>query len=327
MPTAGLNVSVGIDAGSHTSKLAGDGKVIASFSGFDLLKLREEAEIYFDEPVFSCVIAVPDSFGIGQRGELNFTAKKSGFKNIEIIQQREAVSNALDSDSKILACDFGASKIEFMFFQDSEFVDGEIIEDVCGSEFDRIFAEWLRERFTLNLIKEKELLELAEKFKIELSQKEILTWRGVNIAREDFERLIYFPVKRASHTLERFIKCFNPERFIMTGSCAEIPLAKKIFSGLFPKTEFIKNLAALGASAKADSLSSARERRQRSDINAKLREIRGSLMSLEDLLTRKQKDRLYFLFRQAEGILPGNPALIKLLENLISEIRTADLKR
>ena len=113
----------------------------------------------------------------------------------------------------------------------------------------------------------------------------------------------------------------------MTGGSAEIPLAKKIFSGLFPKTEFVKNLTALGAAAKADSLSSARERRQRSDINAKLREIRGSLMSLEDLLTRKQKDRLYFLFRQAEGILPGNPALIKLLENLISEIRTADLKR
>ena len=113
----------------------------------------------------------------------------------------------------------------------------------------------------------------------------------------------------------------------MTGGCAEIPLAKKIFSGLFPQIEFIKNLTALGAAARADSLSSARERKQRFDTNAKLREIRGSLMSLEDLLTRKQKDRLYFLFRQAEGILPNNPAMIKLLENLISEIKLSALEK
>lgn len=351
MSAAGLNVNVGIDTGSYSSKLACDNKIIATIptgnrasTGSrpptpDLLTLREEAEIYVDEPVFSCVIAVSNSLGTGQREELIFKAKKSGFKNVEIISKHEAISNAVDgskrqstgtplaASDKVLVCDFGASGTEFIFFRNSEVIDSEIIGDVSGFEIDRIFAQWLCERFTLNLIKKEELLELAEKFKKELSHNEALTWRNIEITRENFERLIYFSIKRTSHTLERFIKCFNPERFIMTGGCSEIPLTKKIFSDLFPNTELIKDLTVLGASARADSLSSARERKQRSDSNAKLREIRGALISLEDLLTRKQKDRLYFLFRQAEGILPDSPAMIKLLENLINEIKTASLKK
>ena len=87
------------------------------------------------------------------------------------------------------------------------------------------------------------------------------------------------------------------------------------------KVEFNKNLVVLGAAKKANSLSGAKERAKRLDNVAKLKEIRGEIITLEDLLTRKQTDRLYALFRQIEATATGVPALIKLLENLINEIK------
>ena len=321
MSTANLNVSVGIDVGSHTLKLVGDDKIIAAVPGFDLLCLREEAEIYFDEPVFSCVIAASDYSDRRQR-ELKIAAKRAGFKNIEIISSHEAILNNFENkNEKILACDFGASRSEIIFFNEGQVIDNEIISDVCGNEFDKIFASWLSERFTLNLINEKDLLAQAEKFKQELSLNEKISWRGVDVFREDFERLVHFSIKRASHTVERFINCYSPKKIIMTGGCVEIPALKKIFSDLSPKIEFNKNLIVLGAAKKANSLSGARERAKRLDSAAKLKEIRNEIITLEDLLTRKQKDRLYGLFRQIEAAASGVPALIKLLENLINEIK------
>ena len=53
---AGLNVCAGIDAGSSCSKLAYSDnlgtRILARSDGQDFMTLREEAEIFFDEPVF-----------------------------------------------------------------------------------------------------------------------------------------------------------------------------------------------------------------------------------------------------------------------------------
>ena len=331
MPTANLNVSVGIDIGSSYSKISSyDEKIIAAMPGCDFLKLREEAELYFDEPVFSCVIA---EGGGKRREDLIFNAKKAGFKNIEIIHSHEAMENNFDNkNGKILVFDLGASKSEIIFFENSSVIDSEIIQDVCGNEFDKIFASWLSERFSLNLINKKDLLTQAEKFKQDLSFNEKISWRDVDILREDFERLIYFSLKRVSHTVERFLDCYAPKEFIITGGCSEIPAVKKIFSELFSNfnfnIEFNKNFIASGAAKKASSLSSSQEHTKRLDNAAKLSQIRGALIELEDLLTRKQKDRLYSFFRHTEALSLNNPALIKILENLISEIKaTGSVKK
>ena len=79
---ADLHVYVGIDAGTKTSKLAYSDnistRIIASPEGFDINALREEAEIFFDEPVFSCVIAIPENFSRRQREDILFSAKSNG---------------------------------------------------------------------------------------------------------------------------------------------------------------------------------------------------------------------------------------------------------
>lgn len=318
-----LNVNVGIDAGSHTSKIAYDDKKIAGLEGFDLLKLREESEVFFDEPVFSCVIALPDAFTRKQRDDIIFDAKKSGFKKIDVITSHEAIINALRENGRVLVYDFGASKSDIIIFDgDKKILDNEIFNDISGNEFDNVFAQWLSERFTLNLIDEKILRGHAGKIKINLSLNDFVIWRDVYITRDDFERLIRFTVKRALHTVERFITCYRPRKFIMTGGCSEIPLVKKIFDGLNIETEFNADLIAQGAAVKARSLSKENRSTDKSGTASKIRELRGELMELEDLLTRKQKDRLYFLFKKAEGILTNDPALITLMENLIKEVRS-----
>ena len=318
------DICIAVDAGSHTSKIAACNKFTAAVDGSDLVKIREEAEIYFDEPVFSCVIAVPDDCGKRQREELIFNAKKSGFKNIELINSHDAVLNFIEKNKKILVYDFGASRSEFIFFSDNKVIDSEIIKDICGSEFDKMFASWLRERFNLSLINEKDLLTQAESFKKELSLNEKITWRETEILREDFERLIYFSVKRALHTAERFIDCYNPDKFILTGGGAEIPVVNKIFADFKP--EFNKNLIVSGTAKHALQLTQNAKNTKRDvqEIKLKINEIRGSIISIEDMLTRRQKDRLYKLFRQTEGMIAGDEAsmtLINLLSNLINEIK------
>ena len=315
-----LNANAGIDLGSHTSKLACEDKFIAYIEGSNLLTIREEAEIFFDEPVFSCVIAVPDFFNRRQRDDIIFNAKKSGFKNIEIITAHEAMTYAINDNNKILVYDFGASKSEIIIFEGNEILDSEIINDVCGNEFDKVFAEWLSERFTLNLIDEKILRSRAELIKTALSSNDFITWRDVDITRDDFERLIHFSIKRAFHTIERFINCYKPVKFIITGGCSEIPLLKKFLNGLNIQVEFNKNLISLGAAIKTH-LTNKNQSSEKINTALKLKEIRGELIELEDLLTRKQKDRLYFLFKQAEGILTNDSGIINIMENLIKAIK------
>ncbi|MBQ7197252.1 MAG: Hsp70 family protein [Synergistaceae bacterium] len=322
MSMTNLNANVGIDLGSNASKLANDNKIIAAIDGSDLLTLREESEVYFDEPVFSCVVAVPDSMTKRAREDLIFKAKKAGFKNINVISAREAMIKALENKNKekILVYDFGASKSEIIIFRGDEVLDAEIINDVSGDEFDKIFAQWLSERFTLNLIDKNTLLARAMRIKIALSTTDFVTWRDISITRDDFERLVRFSIKRASHTVERFLECYKPSRFILTGGCSEIPIVRRVFRDLYSNLELDLGLIARGASIDARLLSSVQQS-QKLDRQLKLREIRSELMELEDFLTRKQKDRIYFLFRQAEGLLTNDPALIKLLENLTKEIK------
>ena len=323
MSMTNLNANVGIDLGSNTSKIAHNNKIIAAIDGFNILFLREEAEIYFDEPVFSCVVAVPDSFTNRQREDLIFNAKKSGFKYINLITSSEAMINALTlkNHERVLVYDFGASKSNITIFEGEKILETEFIKDISGDEFDNIFAEWLSERFTLNLIDKKTLRARANLIKIALSSNNFVVWRNVEITQDDFERLIRFSVKRVSHAVERFIDCYAPKRFIITGGCSEIPIVKRTFREIFSSVEFDSELIAKGAALKARLISGGRKNQERSEQQAKLRELRGELIKLEDLLTRKQKDRLYFLFKQAEGIFANNPAIIKLMENMLQEIK------
>ena len=319
MAAAGLNVCAGIDAGQAFSKIAYSDnlgtRVIASAEGYDFLTLREEAEIFFDEPVFSCVIAVKDGMASRQRMKLKSDAEAAGFTNVEMIGGCEAVSLGLKDEARTLVCDFGAEACRFWVLENGEILD-EDSADVGGNMFDKVFAGYLAERRLMKKADDNILRE-ARRLKHILSTDESRLWHNMTIYRDDFTRLIRFPVMRASRTARRLMRVWKPERFVLTGGCAEIPLVREIFH----EAEIIGGLTVKGASLKALALTKQEARRNIADSVSRMRELRTEMLRIEDGLTRSQKDRLYVLFRQAEGI--NDSGIITLMENLIREIRNA----
>lgn len=311
---AGLNVCVGIDAGSSCSKLGYSDnlstRIIARPEGFDLLRLREEAEIFFDDPVYSCVVASRDG---------DIRAENSGFRDVNIITQHEAMCTALGKSGRVLVYDFGASRSELVVIDGHEVLDSVIIPDVCGSVFDGIFAEYLAERRLIDDVDDA-LLREARRIKHVLSQEENTMWHGHNIAREDFVRLVRFSIKRAGHTAGRLMRVHSPVRFVLTGGGAEIPAIQEIFAEFRPEIQ--RDIVVVGASLKAKETGKENKRSAmpKTDTSSRLRELRAGLIELEEKLTRPQKDRFYLLFRQAEGI--NDAGIIAIMENLIREIKS-----
>ena len=228
---------------------------------------------------------------------------------MNITGQFEAMTFGLNDGSRILVCDFGASRCDFVFLADGEIVDYDSC-DVGGDMFDKIFAEYLCELRRLKKVDDS-LMSESKRIKHILSDDESRLWHNMTIQREDFERLIYFPVKRASHTLCRFMRVFRPVRLILTGGCAKIPLVREFFT----VAEIIDDLIAKGASLKGLSLSKQEAKKSIADNVSRIKTLRAEILRIEDGLTRSQKDKLYILFRQAEGI--NDSGIITMMENLI----------
>ena len=312
-----MNVCVGIDAGSSCSKLAYSDnlgtRIIAGSDGFDFLALREEAEIFFDEPVFSCVIAVNDDTPSRQRENLRAKAVSSGFRDVEMIGGFEALSLGLGNEVRTLACDLGASSCRMTVIEGGEVLENAVV-DVGGDFLDKNFAEYLTERKLMKKTDDSILRE-AKRLKHILSENESRLWHNMEILREDFTRLAYFQILRASHTADRLRRVWKPERFVITGGGAKIPIVQEIFKG----AEIVDNIIVKGASLKALMLTKQEARKNIADTVSRMRELRAEILRIEEGLTRSQKDRLYVLFRQAEGM--NDSGIITLMENLIREIR------
>lgn len=317
---AGLNVCVGIDAGTDTSKLGyADSlgtRIIARLEEFDPLMLREESEIFFDEPVFYCIVAVNSG---GRKEDIRKKVLSSGFTDTSIITSHEAMSLTLGDKDKVLVYDFGASRSEFVVFGGREVIESVIVPDVCGSEFDKVFAEYLADRRLMKAV-DGSLVREARRIKHMLSENESMTWHGLEIMREEFGRLIHFSVKRAGHTAQRLLRVHKPGRFVLSGGCAKIPAVREVFADM--GAELQEDIIAEGASLKARALGRESRKESGNAGNASgLRELRAGMIELEDRLTRRQKDRIYMLFRQAEGI--NDAGIIAILENMLREIRQA----
>ena len=327
MADSNVSNSIGIDAGSKTSKAAysdsSGTRIVAKLEGFDVNALREESEIKLDDIITSCVIALPDDFTKRQHEDILTAAKRSGFDNIDLISEYEAMNWAIDSDSgTALICDFGASRVNLAVIGSDELIDSEIISDFGGNECDKVFASWLSDRFTLNLIDEKLLRERAEQIKFTLGVSDSLTWRNIEIQREDFERLIYFPVKRITHHARKFMRIYKPDKFILSGGMSSVPLIRKLFTeSLNISPEINADLIAKGAALKAKEFYESETIRthNHNENLQRLRELKSEIIELEANLTRSQKDRLYLLFRQAEGI--NDSKIIALMEGLINELK------
>ena len=313
----GLNVCVGIDAGSYESKLAYSDalstRIIARLEGFDLAALREESEAFFDEPVFSCVVA----------RDAGVRADGTGFSEVEVITQSEAVILGLDGEGeqrKSVVYDLGESACRMYVVNGHELKDSARIDDVCGKVIDMNFAEYLAERYGFSA-GDSNVLHEAGRIKHSLTENEVTSWYERKIYRYELERLIHFPVKRTARVLNRLVRVHKPEVVILTGGSVKIPEVRKVIAGVLGITpEYRGNLIAEGAAARAREIQRDNVKAKRPDTASKLRELRAGMLELEEKLTRRQKDRVYAMFRQAEGI--NDAGIIALMENMIREMKS-----
>ena len=175
--------------------------------------------------------------------------------------------------------------------------------------------------FTCNLVKDNNILREAKRIKHSLTEYEIASWHEIKIYRYELERVIHFAVKRAARVIQRLVKVHKPEGLILTGGSVKIPEVWRVIaevSGMTP--EYRGSLIAEGAAARARELQRVNRAAKSPDTGARLRELRADVIAIEDKLNRKQKDRVYALFRQSEGI--NDPGIITLMENLIREIKS-----
>ena len=302
-----LNVCVGIDAGSYESELAYSDelstRIITRIDGFDLLSLR-------DEPIFSCVVA----------SSSRVMSETSGFSDVHVIPQSEAVILALGSDGRNIVCDLGEAACRMYVVNAHDVIDTEIIGNVCGRVIAENFAEYLAERYRFSA-RDYEVLHEARRIKHALTENEITSWRERDIYRYELERVIHFPVKRAARTLQRLVRVHKPESVILTGGNVKIPEVRRVIADVIGMTpERRLNLIADGAAKKARELQRNNVQRKKPDTASRLRELRTEMLTLEDRFTRHQKDRVYAIFRQAEGI--NDAGIITLMENMLREIRS-----
>ena len=308
-----LSVCAGIDAGSYESKLAYSDelstRIIARLEGFNLRGLREECEAFFDEPVFSCVIA----------GNSAVRAEGSGFSDVNVIAQSEAAILGLGREGRNIVYDLGASGCRIYALDSHEVCESVTVDDVCGNAFDAQFAEYLAERYGFDKVD----LRDARRIKHELTNTEVTLWHERRIDRYELERIVHFPVKRTARVLQRLCRVYKPEGVILTGGSVKTPEVWNVLAqaaGITP--EYRGNLFVEGAALKARELQKgSRPTGRKIDTAAKIRELRAGMLALEDKLTRRQKDRVYALFRQAEGI--NDAGIIALMEGLIREIKGA----
>ena len=318
---ADLSVCVGIDAGSCESKLAYadelSTRILASLEGFDLTALREEAEAFFEEPVFSCVTALPD-------GSRRVRTEGTGFTEVYEIPQSEAVILGLGREGRNIVYDLGALAGRIYVVDGQEVIESENITDFCGKTIDRDFEEYITERFRLNT-KDPSISSETRRIKHALTENDSAVWREVKIFRYELERLIHFPAKRTARVIQRLCRVYQPEGVILTGNSVKIPEVRRVIAEVTGMTpEYMGNLVAEGAALRAMELQKDSARAKTAgipDTAARLRELRADVLAIEERLTRKQKDRVYALFRQAEGI--HDAGIITLMENLIREIRNA----
>lgn len=320
--TEGLNVCVGIDAGSYESKLAYadelNTRIIAVLAGLDMNALREEAEGFFGEPVFSCVAAVPENFTRVERDNLKLRAGACGFDKIEIIPEHEAMILALGECGRTLVYDLGYSGCRIFALDAERLVDSEILNEVCGREFERKFGEYLAERFGVEAVDVNDVRRIMHT----LSVEESAMWREGRIFREELDRVEHFAVKRTARVLTRMARVLGPERVVLTGGNVKSPNVWRVIEEtLMVKPEYRGNVVAEGAANRAREVQKVSVKAERADNSEKIRELRGEIIGLEDMLTRRQKDRIYGMFRQAEGL--NDAGIIALMEDMIRDIRNA----
>ena len=278
-------------------------------SGKNLLEIREGSEIFFNEFINSCVIAVPNKFSDEKINNIKSTAHESGFDNVEFITQSQAKIKFVNSNKTFLILDTGYLNSELEIISNGAVEKNVILKNFSGNNFDNIFAKYLTLRLSHDISKNE-----ASALKHDLTENEIISLSRRKILREDFERLIRFEILDVINFLNSNTRIYEPEKIFISGGLINIPIVRNLlYRDLKIKPEFINNIILNGASMLAGVHD------KNNDAETKLKFLENDFMLVQDLLTPSQNDRLYKIFTLAKDL--KDAANLNALEELLSGIK------
>ena len=331
--TAGINIGIKNIAAAVVK--SGKVKLISrrEFNN-DLIKTREDAEIFLDEFCTACIISLSNNIN---KDNITRLARSAGINNIKFISELDAVSCYIKNNFKnlnralIIDVGAGAAKLNLLELEPDGYrlIEGVVVESVSGNKFDALIAEWLAylrpdaardEKFLL-----AEAASLKENLNLMLDKIERMLFNvKVNIYREDIERLIKFQVRELAHAARRLNLMHRPEKIFVTGGMAKLPILKSELKDilgsadiLFSNEDIVLSGTALYA-AKQDNANVNANANINVNVKA-LRDIKLKLVELEYLLNRSQKDRLNNIFDRAER----GAANLNLIKALADELKDA----
>ena len=217
-----------------------------------LLKLlREDAEVYLNTFIYSCVITVPACFNSFQRVAVLNAAREAGFSGeVRILNEPTAAALYVgNKEGRYLVLDFGAGTADISVVEMESNVwhvlESVGTKNIGGYDFDVLLAEWIAERAGLHGIKDNvENLHIwnylrseSEKAKIALSTCEhfellpfaaLERFEPIVIEREDFNRLIRFHIKRIVNWVRILWEVYKPQKLLLVGGSSKIPLLKQM---------------------------------------------------------------------------------------------------
>ncbi|MDR1875912.1 MAG: Hsp70 family protein [Synergistaceae bacterium] len=209
--------------------------------------LREDAEAFMGVFVSSCVLAVPACFTFVQREALTRAAAAAGLREVRIVNEPTAAALAFGREGRFLVLDFGAGTVDVSVVESEggvwQVLDSAGSASVGGYDFDLALAEWLRERLSLDPLPPEDplwrvLVLEAETIKIALSTCRSHAWTpprlpgrdrsAFQVEREELERMVRFSIRRVVHIVHRLWSRYEPERLLLAGGSARIPLLREI---------------------------------------------------------------------------------------------------
>ncbi|MBR4613986.1 MAG: Hsp70 family protein, partial [Kiritimatiellae bacterium] len=253
--------------GESDSALPRSNETAESLAARFLHYVKEECEqsVFHGGSVESATITVPVGFAPARTASLWRAAAAAGFASVSFLPEPEAAGTAFlrdnpaDSFSRALVLDWGGGTLDIAIIARS--ADGTIHadrhcaegrDDVGGEEMDRgllarMDALW-QETFSVPLLSSEEnepqLLREAEKIKIGLSRKGVVSFRRgpkkIDLNREQFEQIVSGLVDTAVDLVQSALDKNKaqggqpPDAILLIGGTSQAPVVRKTMERKFP---------------------------------------------------------------------------------------------